>query len=365
MNNVNNTPPYYNAIEREILGLAEPIVLNKDGNYTLTPIQNNVVYRLDTDKENEYYLFECRGKQGWDKYIGGNGLLVYHIDKTSRYLNRWNEENTVNAYQSHQCADLIEADGRTDAITEDTYHTAFKNISGVFFPYSSANYLTPDSTPGIRYWSGKKGEISITNIQRSGENITFNVVGHSGTTTPPTVMSVKCESFMDAAIINFESKTAYEGAATVKWGLTAQEMQERTVLPYQPGKYSITLENLIPGNKTYTVSIYFSIDGLKGVSTEVSFMTTKVSAVDWPYIYIGKNKTDKNGKFKKGAKIALRTYNTAGAEAVEWTFNGKEITPEGNGYYIVQESGTLKATVYWKDGSQDIIEKRINISEEE
>jgi hypothetical protein len=288
-NNVNNTPPYYNAIEREILGLAEPIVLNKDGNYTLSPIQNNVVYRLDTDKENEYYLFECRRNNGWDKYIGGNGMLVYHIDKTDRYRLRWEEANTVNAYQSHQCADIIEADGRTDEITEATYRTAFKNISGIFFPYNSVNSLTSASSPGIKYWSGKKGEVSITNIQRSGENITFSAVGFSGTVAPPSVMSYKTEVFMDAAIINFESSWSFEGEAVVKYRRSGQEAKETVVMPYQPGKYSITLEDLIPGNKTYTVNICFRIEGITGNSNEFSFMTSKEPTVDWPYIFIGKN----------------------------------------------------------------------------
>lgn len=365
MNNVNNTPPYYNAIEREILGLSYPVVLEKNGTYTLSPIQENRAYRLNTDNDGEYYLFEYRSGEGWDKYIGGNGMLVYHIDKSKRYLGRWGEANTVNAYQSHQCADLIEADGRTDAITEDSYRTAFSNISGVFFPYNSIKSLTPTSSPGIRFWSGRPGEVSITNIEKKNGCITFSVVGYTGSVTPPTVSSVRSESFMDAAIINFDSNTAYDGPATVLWGLTGKEMQETTVMPYQPGKYSITLENLAPGNKTYSVRIYFKVDDISGASTDVSFMTTKASAVEWPYIFIGKNKTDKNGKFRKDTKIALRTYNTSEAEAIEWTFNDNEIAPEGNGYYIVQESGTLKATVYWKDGSKDIIEKKINISEEE
>lgn len=365
MNNVNNTPPYYNAIEREILGLAEPIVLKNDGSYTLTPIQTNKIYRLNTDKENEYYLFECRRNNGWDKYIGGNGMLVYHIDKTDRYRLRWEEDNTVNAYQSHQCADIIEADGRTDEITEETYRTAFKNISGIFFPYNSVSSLTSASSPGIKYWSGKKGEVSITNIQRSGENITFSAVGFSGTVAPPSVMSYKTEVFMDAAIINFESSWSFEGEAVVKWGRTGQTTKESIVKPYQPGKYSITLEGLIPGNKTYTATICFRNEGIMGESKEISFMTSKESTVDWPYIYVGKNKSAKNGLFKKGTKIALRTYNTAEAEAIEWTFNENEIAPEGNGYYTIQESGTLRAIVYWKDGSKDIIEKKINISEEE
>lgn len=361
-NNVNNTPPYYNAIEREILGLAEPVVLKNDGAYTLTPVQTNKIYRLDTDRDGEYYLLECRSNDGWDKYIGGNGLLVYHIDKTSTYIKRWQEDNTVNAYQSHQCADLIEADGRTDAITERTYMSAFRNISGIFFPYNSVNSLTPTSSPGIKYWSGQKGEISITDIQRSGKDITFNVVGHSGTTTPPTVMSYKTEVFMDAAIINFESSWAHEGPATVTWGRVGQGSNTTEVMPYQSGKYSVILENLIPGNKTYSVSICFKTNGISGNKTDISFMTSKEAPVDWPYIYIGKNKAKTDGSFVKGTKIALRVYNAQDAKNIRWTFNDEDIVPGGDGYYAIQENGSLKAYVSWEDGSQDIIEKKIYIS---
>ena len=365
-NNINNTPPYYNAIEREILGLAEPILLEKDGAYTLRPVQNNVFYRLNADTEGEYYLFECRGKSGWDKYIGGNGMLVYHIDKSDKYLSKWEGKNTVNAVLSHQCADLIEADGRTDEITEGTYQTAFKNISGVFFPYNSTNSLTPDSTPGLMYWSGKKGKISITNIQRDGENITFNVIGHSGTTTPPAVMSSRSESFMDAAIISFESDRAYEGEATVTWGRTGEnETQTTTVKPYEPGKYAIILEGLLPGNKTYTENIHFSIDDISGKSTSISFMTTKAPKVSWPYIYLGKNKSTSDGIFEKSTKVALRTYNTSTAEGVTWTLNENDIEPGADGYYTIQEGGVLKAYVHWKDGSMDIIEKQLNVSDNE
>ena len=365
MNNNDNTPPYYNAIEREILGLAKPVVLENDGVYTLSPIQDNMVYRLDTDKDNEYYLFECRSNDGWDKHIGGNGMLVYHIDKTSRYLTRWTEDNTVNAFQSHQCADLIEADNRTDAITEETYYTAFKNIKGVFFPYNSVNSLTPTSNPGLKFWSGKEGEISINNIKRDGNNISFSVSGFSEGTTPPGAMTIKTEAFMDAAIINFDSSWAYEGEATVTWGRTGQETTVTKVLPYQPGKYSLILEGLIPGNKTYTVNIMFEINGVTGNSATTSFMTSKESAVDWPYIYLGKNKTKKDGTFAIGTKIALRVYNAAEAKEIRWTLNDSDITPEGDGYYRVQESGTLKAYVTWEDGSMDIIEKKINLSDSE
>jgi hypothetical protein len=94
-------------------------------------------------------------------------------------------------------------------------------------------------------------------------------------------------------------------------------------------------------------------------------MTSKESPVRWPYIYIGKNKSQSDGRFAKGAKIALRTYNTSDAEAIRWTFNESEIEPEGDGYYTIQEEGVLKAHIWWKDGSEDIIEKKINLSETE
>ena len=357
-NNDNNTPPYYNGIEREILGITEPVLLENDGLYTLEPIQkSNIVYRLDTDKEGEYYLFECRSNQGWDKYAGGTGMLVYHIDKSGRYASKWGNTNTVNATLSHQCADLIEADKRSD---DASTVSSYSNIQGIFFPYSSTNFLSPTSNPGLKFWSGQTGEVAITNIQRDGENIKFNVTGYSESSTPPTVMSIKTDPFMDAAIVKFESSWAFEGEAIVTWGRPGEDTKEARVLPYESGKYSIILEGLMPGNKTYTVSIKFSIDGIDGEPSTASFMTSKESPVQWPYIYIGKNKADANNKIAVGTKIALRTYNTADAAEIRWTFNGEDIAPEGDCYYTVQKSGTLKAFVTWKDGSEDIIEKKIN-----
>ena len=68
MNNNTNTPPYYNAIEREIMGLSEPILLEHNGTITLEPIhETGKYYRLDADRANEYYLFECRSNDGWDR----------------------------------------------------------------------------------------------------------------------------------------------------------------------------------------------------------------------------------------------------------------------------------------------------------
>ena len=82
-NNKGNTPPYFNAIEREILSLSDPVVIDKAGTYELLPINNGTYYRINTTTTNEYFLIEYRDEAGWDKHIGGSGVLVYHIDKST------------------------------------------------------------------------------------------------------------------------------------------------------------------------------------------------------------------------------------------------------------------------------------------
>lgn len=360
-NNGYNTPPFFNVIEREIMGLAEPQTLTHNGTYTLKPIHaNGQTYKIPSDSPDEYYLLECRGNKDWDEYIGGYGLLVYHIDKSDKKA--WEISNTVNVDPQQQLADLIEADGRIDATTSmNGYVGMLSNISGIFFPYAGTTVFTPDSTPGIRFRNGSKATISITGIRRDGENVTFTVTGLKGE-EPPIPVNVKTESFMDAAIINFESDRAFEGNAIVEWGRTGQPAQNATVLPYETGKYAIVLEGLTPGNKTYTANICFETDGTMGESRKVSFMTSREVPVRWPYIHFGKS-ANEDGTFSIGAKLPMRVYNASGAEAIEWEFNGRKSGPQGDGYLTVSEAGTLRAIVYWPDGSTDILEKEIILSE--
>lgn len=357
MNNKSNTPPYFNAVERQLLGITEPIIIEEDGTYILEPLHtSNKVYRIDTGTPGEYYLIEGRKETGWDTYIGGSGMLIYHIDRSANYLRRWNYDNTVNAYADHQCADVLEADGRTDRFNSSYEYTLnLRNIGGIFFP--NAN------TETVRFRNASaSSDIRMTNIRQEGDDIRFSIVGFSDESTPPKAMNLKAEAFMDAAIITFESDREFLGDATVCWGRTDQSTEEIIVKPYEPGKYSVTLTGLTAGNKTYTASVYFETGGIAGESRKISFMTSKAAPVDWPYIFVGKNRALEDGTFAKGTRIALMACNTSHAEEVTWTFNDEEITPEGDGYFTLERSGMLKAHVYWADGTEDIIEKKINIA---
>ena len=76
-NNGSKTPPCFNAVDRDMLGIGKCEMM-KAGSYTLGPISEEGRYlRIDSDNPDEYYLIECRGTGGWDRYVGGSGLGTF------------------------------------------------------------------------------------------------------------------------------------------------------------------------------------------------------------------------------------------------------------------------------------------------
>ena len=362
-NNEGNTPPNYNAIEKEILGICEPTLIDKDGKYTLS---RDVVYRIDTDRNDEYYLLEYRSDDDdkWDEYIGGSGMLVYHIDKTASMIDRWFGRNTVNINASHQCADLIEADGRSDLHSDyRDYLTRRENIEGIFFPYSVSDNIPAEGTPGFNPWDSWQHKVSITGIKDRGDGtITFNVIGFAEESTPPVVKDViEYEVFCDGAILRFGTDREHTGNAFVSFGATGKEMTDTIAAPYENGKYAVMIENLDPVT-TYTFSVHFEMDGVKGSVSSVSFMTKKQPAVSWPYLNFGSAKRNSNGTFVEGTRIPLKVNNSKGIRSISWQFNGKPISHEGDFYYTLEESGSLEAHIIMEDGQEEILVKSIKTS---
>ena len=113
-NDQGRRPPYLSAVERNMLGwMPEPTTLT-DGEHILAPIRNDVAYRSDAVMEGEYFILEVRDNYKWDSSIGDYGLLVYHIDKTSRIVTGtttagqlWASTNKINAFGGHPCFRLI------------------------------------------------------------------------------------------------------------------------------------------------------------------------------------------------------------------------------------------------------------------
>lgn len=80
-NNNGVTPAHHNAYTKtKIYNWATPTVLNSATNVTLLNAEDNKsFYQINSTTNNEYWLIENRQKVGFDRYIPGNGMLIYHV----------------------------------------------------------------------------------------------------------------------------------------------------------------------------------------------------------------------------------------------------------------------------------------------
>lgn len=116
-NNSGNTPPAFSAYERACLGWTD-LVEFPSGTDILGVLpdlkDSNKAFRVSVDgtKGNEFFVLENRQQKGWDAYLPGHGMLLWHIDYDK---DAWTNDE-VNITGSHQRVDIVEADNkRTDA----------------------------------------------------------------------------------------------------------------------------------------------------------------------------------------------------------------------------------------------------------
>jgi hypothetical protein len=57
----------------------------------------------------------------------------------------------------------------------------------------------------------------------------------------------------------------------------------------------------------------------------------------------------------------LHVVNAAEAARIDWYYGDTEIALDKDLYFHPEGNGTLKAVVTWKDGSEDVIIKRIEV----
>lgn len=165
-NNDSHTPPTHTAYERYCLGWIEPKELSEAANVTLRhmslPGCYDDAYIIRTESPSEYYILENRQLLGWDSYIPGHGMLVWHIDFQPDI---W-DLNIVNV--SKQYVDIVEADN-----VQSTY-----TVAGDAFPgTANVTAFTDDTTPSMRSWSGNRLNAPITEIKEQSGIISFMFKG--------------------------------------------------------------------------------------------------------------------------------------------------------------------------------------------
>jgi len=161
-NNDGRTPPYLNFEERMLLGWLDESGYREfpvSGVYEIPPVNENVAYRTFTDMDGEYFVYENRAKTGWDLYLPAEGMVVYHVDKSSRQVGSytagelwedWAMTNIINAKGSHPCFYIVPA-ARQSSLN-------YYYESQIPFPRADVDTYVPLS------WNKVEGSVSFSGI---------------------------------------------------------------------------------------------------------------------------------------------------------------------------------------------------------
>lgn len=175
-NNNGRTPPAYSVYERNALGWIAPIVIDGSESIELEAINaGNEACIVPTGNVNEFFLIENRQQTGWDQFIPGHGMLIWHIDYNA---STW-EYNMVNNQRLHNNVDIEEARGDWARMSDFSSMAAYEQaLADYAFPGSrGVTSFTDNTKPSMKTWSGKKLGLPITDIEENDGVISFNVAG--------------------------------------------------------------------------------------------------------------------------------------------------------------------------------------------
>ncbi|KJD33530.1 peptidase M6 [Tamlana nanhaiensis] len=171
-NNGGHTPAHPTAWCKVKCGWVTPkVVFNSTQNVTVKPYFDNediVKIPIGSATSQEYFLLSNRQKQGFDKNLPGEGLIIEHID----------DSKSNNTDENHYLVDIEQADGARHLNTNSNSGDA-----NDAFPTAGNNSFTNTSTPSSKTYANTDSNVSVTNIAKSGNNITANVSSGSGGTS--------------------------------------------------------------------------------------------------------------------------------------------------------------------------------------
>ncbi|MCL2649500.1 MAG: M6 family metalloprotease domain-containing protein [Candidatus Azobacteroides sp.] len=177
--NNGNTPPAYGVTERGLLGWID-LWYVPEGNVAIPPITSSNKYKafaIDTPTKGEFFTLEVRKKEGWDSFLPGEGMLIYHIDMSGYNVQTTDYDNVTmadlwsgripNIVGDHPGMQLITANG--EIMTQNPSGSySYKNYGGHPFPgVNNVTSISDNTTPGFLSWNNEKSGVSINNIARN------------------------------------------------------------------------------------------------------------------------------------------------------------------------------------------------------
>lgn len=283
-NNDGRTPPEYSAYERYVAHWIELEEAESGKSYTLKPISDEPrgirvsipnAKKPENTLENEYYVLENRTQKGYDTYLPGQGMLIWHVD----YLKALWISNTVNNDNNRQRCSVFYPEGGTRNDAAWPYH---KGNSTYTYDYIAAGY---PSQIKVASKLGTAEGVNITNIKYNTDTqeVTFdyNVIDGAYNDKPAKVLierekneygyytqnfnvtwpevegatdylvTVICHSGKDIIINGFEKKFT-GGKCEANFQLN--EAMQKLPLDVEVYAYNGTLPSVEPAKASLTVS---------------------------------------------------------------------------------------------------------------
>ena len=341
-NNDGRTPPYFNSIELDAIGMLRKIPVIKGLTYELYPLsESRQALMIETNVPGEYFLIEYRIGEKWDAFIGGRGALVYHVDKSKSSAGsliaemRW-QYNAVNACAAHPCATPFNAYGATDA-------------SGMFYPGNRdmASLNSYESEP-LLLWSGDGTGISLLISYNAYGNINVTVDSDNGWNIPYANDCSMVVNQTDATISWKPSRDmSPDDTWTISWGPSGSIMKETI----KTKECSYTFSSLMPGLE-YDCVIFAKKGDYDGKRVMRVF-TTIPQLSQFPLI------AEMDRRYSAGDEFRLHLLNYNGSGDVVWYINGEKY--EGERYTFASGGKyTIKVEIL---PDNEILEKTIVVSE--
>lgn len=196
-NNNGYTPCNYTGYERMFCGWLKPTELKKDKAVTgMKALEDfgEVFIMHNPGFKDEYYILQNVQKKGWDKYAGGKGLLIMHVDYSKSV---W-QSNGVNTSAARQRCTIFPADREK----------SIYSLDGDPFPYGTNKSFGNTTSPAATLYNPntdgkKKMNIEITGITQNADGtVSFNFKNNnenSGGSDDPTGETFFKETFDQCA----------------------------------------------------------------------------------------------------------------------------------------------------------------------
>jgi immune inhibitor A len=263
-------PAHPDAWSRIFLDIVFPVIPSHDQtNVSIPQVKSSpVIFKLWTGglPGNEYFLVENRQKKGYDTFLPGDGLLIWHIDESKP--DNTDEWWPLSGNPSHYKVALEQADhlwelehktGRADSEDPFPGRTANRNFSALTSPNSDS-------------YSGTGTSVSVVNISNSGATMTADI-----TVGTPQGISAYDDLLPGKLRILGNNPNPFNPTTAIKFevlqvsrikleifNITGQRIKLLTDGEFEPGIYSIPWNGRDNNEDEIGSGVYFyriSVDG--------------------------------------------------------------------------------------------------------